>query len=58
MSGFVDAVVAQVSAQPDIAYLAVFLAAMIEALALVGSFMPGSTIVIALAALVPAGVIS
>ncbi|HTK13188.1 MAG TPA: DedA family protein [Xanthobacteraceae bacterium] len=57
MSGFVDAVVAQVSAQPDIAYLAVFLAAMTEALAFVGSFVPGSTIVIALAALVPVGVI-
>lgn len=58
MSSLVDAVVAQVSAQPDIAYLAVFLAAMTEALALVGSFVPGSTIVIALAALVPAGVIA
>jgi membrane-associated protein len=44
-----------VEAHPLLAYATVFLAALLEAVPVVGSFVPGSSIIIALSALVAAG---
>lgn len=44
-----------VAAHPLLAYLSVFLAALLEALPVVGGFVPGSTLIIAMSALVAAG---
>jgi membrane protein DedA with SNARE-associated domain len=48
-------VVAFVSTHAGLAYLALFLAALLEAVPVVGSVIPGSTIIFALSALVPGG---
>jgi membrane-associated protein len=47
--------IAFVSAHPWLAYLTLFLAALLEAVPVVGSLVPGSTIILALSALVPGG---
>jgi membrane-associated protein len=47
--------VAFVSANTWLAYLTLFLAALLEAVPVVGSVIPGSTIILALSALVPGG---
>ena len=44
-----------VSAHAWLAYLTLFLAALLEAVPVVGSVIPGSTIILALSALVPGG---
>jgi membrane-associated protein len=44
-----------VSAHPGLAYLTLFLAALLEAVPVLGSVVPGSTIILALSALVPGG---
>lgn len=44
-----------VSLHPGLAYAAIFLAALLEAVPILGSLIPGSTVVIALSALVPSG---
>jgi membrane protein DedA with SNARE-associated domain len=51
----IDPLVAFVSAHAGLAYLALFLAALLEAVPIVGSVIPGSTIIFALSALVPGG---
>jgi membrane protein DedA with SNARE-associated domain len=51
----IDPLVAFVSAHAALAYLALFLAALLEAVPIVGSVIPGSTIIFALSALVPGG---
>lgn len=55
MASFIDPLIAFVSAHPWLAYLTLFLAALLEAVPVVGSVVPGSTIILALSALVPSG---
>jgi membrane protein DedA with SNARE-associated domain len=55
VTSFLDPLIAFVSANPWLAYLTLFLAALLEAVPVVGSVIPGSTIILALSALVPGG---
>ena len=55
MTSFIDPLIAFVSAHAWLAYLTIFLAALLEAVPIVGSVIPGSTIILALSALVPGG---
>ena len=55
MTSFIDPLIAFVSAHAWLAYLTLFLAALLEAVPIVGSVIPGSTIILALSALVPGG---
>jgi membrane protein DedA with SNARE-associated domain len=52
---YIDQLIAFVSAHAWLAYLTLFLAALLEAVPVVGSVIPGSTIILALSALVPGG---
>src|SRR6202042_150103 len=51
----IDPLIAFVSAHAWLGYLTLFLAALLEAVPIVGSVVPGSTIILALSALVPTG---
>jgi membrane protein DedA with SNARE-associated domain len=55
VASFIDPLIAFVSAHAWLAYLTLFLAALLEAVPVVGSVIPGSTIILALSALVPGG---
>jgi membrane-associated protein len=55
VSSYIDPFIAFVSANAWLAYLTLFLAALLEAVPVVGSVIPGSTIILALSALVPGG---
>ena len=55
VASFLDPLIAFVSAHPWLAYPTLFLAALLEAVPVLGSFVPGSTIILALSALVPGG---
>jgi len=55
VSSYIDPLIAFVSAHAGLAYLTIFLAALLEAVPVVGSVIPGSTIILALSALVPGG---
>ena len=55
MASYIDQLIAFVSAHAWLAYLTLFLAALLEAVPVVGSVIPGSTIILALSALVPGG---
>ena len=55
MTSFIDPLVAFVSAHAWLAYLTLFLAALLEAVPIVGSVIPGSTFILALSALIPSG---
>jgi membrane protein DedA with SNARE-associated domain len=55
VASLIDPLIAFVSAHPELAYLTVFLAALLEAVPIVGSVIPGSTIIFALSALIPGG---
>lgn len=55
MSSLIDPLISFVSAHAWLAYLTLFLAALLEAVPIVGSVIPGSTIIFALSALVPGG---
>jgi membrane-associated protein len=55
VASFIDQLITFVSANSWLAYLTVFLAALLEAVPVVGSVVPGSTIILALSALVPGG---
>jgi membrane-associated protein len=55
VTSFLDPLIGFVSAHPWLAYLALFLAALLEAIPVVGALVPGSTIILALSALVPGG---
>ena len=55
MTSFLDPLIAFVSAHPWLAYLTLFLAALLEAVPVVGAVVPGSTVILALSALVPGG---
>src|ERR1700739_3206158 len=52
---YIDPLIEFVSANAWLAYLTLFLAALLEAVPVVGSVIPGSTIILALSALVPGG---
>jgi membrane protein DedA with SNARE-associated domain len=55
VASFLDPLIAFVSAHAWLAYLTIFLAALLEAVPVVGSVIPGSTIIFALSALIPGG---
>ncbi len=55
MASLLDPLIAFVSAHVWLAYLTLFLAALLEAVPVVGSVIPGSTVILALSALVPGG---
>jgi membrane protein DedA with SNARE-associated domain len=55
VASYIDPLIAFVSANAWFAYLTLFLAALLEAVPVVGSVVPGSTIILALSALVPGG---
>src|SRR5882762_6835726 len=55
VASFIDPLIAFVAAHAWLGYLTVFLAGLLEAVPVVGSVIPGSTIILALSALVPGG---
>jgi membrane-associated protein len=55
VTSFLDPLIAFVSAHAWLAYLTLFLAALLEAVPVIGGLVPGSTIILALSALVPGG---
>jgi membrane protein DedA with SNARE-associated domain len=55
VTSFLDPLIAFVSAHAWLAYLTLFLAALLEAVPVAGSVIPGSTIILALSGLVPSG---
>jgi membrane protein DedA with SNARE-associated domain len=55
VTSFLDSLIAFVSANAWLAYLTLFLAALLEAVPVAGSVIPGSTVILALSALVPGG---
>jgi membrane protein DedA with SNARE-associated domain len=55
VASYLDQLIAFVSAHAWLAYLTLFLAALLEAVPVIGSVIPGSTIILALSALVPGG---
>jgi membrane protein DedA with SNARE-associated domain len=55
VTSLIDQLIAFVSANAWLAYLTLFLAALLEAVPVVGSVIPGSTVILALSALVPGG---
>jgi membrane protein DedA with SNARE-associated domain len=55
VASFIDPLIAFVSAHAWLGYLTLFLAALLEAVPVLGSVIPGSTIILALSALVPGG---
>src|SRR6185437_4138289 len=55
VSSLIDPLIALVSAHGWLAYLTIFLAALLEAVPVLGSLVPGSTIILALSALIPGG---
>jgi membrane-associated protein len=55
VASFIDPLIAFASAHAGLAYLTLFLAALLEAVPIVGSVIPGSTVILALSALVPGG---
>lgn len=55
MASYIDSIIGFVSANAWLAYLTLFLAALLEAVPVIGSVIPGSTIILALSALVGGG---
>jgi membrane protein DedA with SNARE-associated domain len=55
VTSYIDPLIAFVSANAWLGYLTLFLAAMLEAVPVIGSVIPGSTVILALSALVPSG---
>jgi len=55
VTSFLDPLIAFVSAHAWLAYLTLFLAALLEAVPVLGALVPGSTIILALSALIPGG---
>jgi membrane-associated protein len=53
VASYIDTLIAFVSAHAWLAYLTIFLAALLEAVPVVGSVIPGSTVILALSALIP-----
>jgi membrane protein DedA with SNARE-associated domain len=55
VASYIDHLIKFVADDPGLAYVTLFLAAFLEAVPVVGSVIPGSTIILALSALVPGG---
>jgi membrane protein DedA with SNARE-associated domain len=55
MAHFLDQLIQFVAAHPHLAYATVFLAALLEAVPVLGSFVPGSSVIIGISAFVAAG---
>jgi membrane-associated protein len=55
VTSFIDHLTSFVAAHAWLGYLTIFLAALLEAVPIVGSVIPGSTVILALSALVPGG---
>ncbi len=55
MKSYLHELIAFVSLHAELAYAVIFLAALLEAIPILGSLIPGSTIIVALSALVPGG---
>src|SRR5258708_37928379 len=55
VTSLIDQLIAFVSANAWLAYLTLFLAALLEAVPVIGSVIPGSTIILAVSALIPGG---
>jgi len=55
VTSFLDPLIAFVSDHAWLAYLTLFLAALLEAVPVVGAVVPGSTVILALSALIPGG---
>jgi len=55
VASLIDPLIAFVSTHAELAYLTLFLAALLEAVPVIGSVIPGSTIIFALSALIPGG---
>lgn len=55
MNSYLQGLIGLVSTHASWAYAAIFLAALLEAVPVAGSFVPGSTVIVALSALVPSG---
>jgi membrane-associated protein len=55
VSQYLDLVIAFVSSHGAVAYAVIFLSAFLEAIPLAGAIVPGSTVILALSALVPSG---
>lgn len=55
LTAYLNQLIAFASAHAELAYLTLFLAALLEAVPVVGSLIPGSTIILALSALIPGG---
>lgn len=55
MSSYLDQLIGFVSLHAALAYTAIFLAGFLEAVPILGSLVPGSTVILALSALVPGG---
>jgi membrane protein DedA with SNARE-associated domain len=58
VTSFLDPLISFVSSHAWLAYLTLFIAALLEAVPVAGSLIPGSTIILALSALVPGGELS
>lgn len=52
---YLNQLIGFVSLHAELAYAAIFLAAFLEAIPIVGTLIPGSTVILALSALIPAG---
>ncbi len=55
MTSFIEPLISFVAAHAGLAYATLFLAALLEAIPIIGSVVPGSTIILALSALIPGG---
>ncbi len=55
MHSLIDPIIAFVPAHAWLAYLTIFFAALLEAVPIIGSVIPGSTVILALSALIPGG---
>jgi membrane protein DedA with SNARE-associated domain len=55
VTSYLHELIGFVSLHAELAYAAIFLAALLEAVPILGSLVPGSTIIVALSALVPGG---
>lgn len=52
---YLNQLIGFVSLHAELAYIAIFLAAFLEAIPILGTLVPGSTVILALSALIPAG---
>jgi membrane-associated protein len=55
VNSLIDPLIGFIAAHPWLGYLVLFLAALLEAVPVLGSVIPGSTVILALSALVPGG---